>query len=149
MSQSSVKETVLPALELVEPPKPKESSDRSVPFPLLPPSLDGITRKLRDEDLNHPGVLRLLIDDIERLRGENKDLREVEKKYHQIDKNLAVANQQISVSTVFDIVFGLTSTAAGGFFFVNFASPFYMSVGLALFVAGVLVKWLSNRTGPL
>ena len=62
------------------------------------PAFRNVARELSDEDLTNPAVVKLLLDDKDRLESENADLKEYQSKYHEADKERAVLEKDLNAT---------------------------------------------------
>jgi len=69
-------------------------------------------RELSDEELSSPAVQKLLLDEIDRIESENNDLLEYRSKFHEVDKKVAVLEQQGKQKIVTEII-SMTCTTIG------------------------------------
>lgn len=65
-----------------------------------------LRRELSEEELSHPGTLRMILDQHDELVQENDELRRVSERFHLCDKEAAVLRERLKRSTAQDIVLG-------------------------------------------
>jgi hypothetical protein len=118
-----------------------------------PPQLKGrrsfsrARRELTDEELGHPAVQKMMMDELDRLDGENGELKLYVEKFHGADKNSAILSEKLKKENAREIVFGAMMTigaAAIGFAPTAGAngSPNYiiLTFGAILVAAGIASK---------
>ena len=106
-----------------------------------------LRRELNEKELADPGVQRLILDDIERLRQEVTDLTEFREKYHAAARERAVLDEQLkqkpAVEILQDVAFGV------GFFLMGLVHSawnvrplmyFIVAGGVILVVAAFVTK---------
>lgn len=105
-------------------------------------------RELTSEELQSPGVTKILMDDVDRLEVENRRLSSFETKYHLADKNVAILTNKLAVAKSFEII--STGTIAIGGVLAGFVPSlssntvhvaFTAFAAVALIVTGVIAKW--------
>lgn len=99
------------------PPGPGEASDGSGRerldlSPQISPSgrrqaLRDLRRELTDEDLSHPGVQKLILDELERADAECDTLSIYVDRFHEADKRAAVLDEKLRTQTALDVFFGV------------------------------------------
>lgn len=105
-------------------------------------------RELTSEELQSPGVTKILLDDVERLEADNKRLSNFETKFHSADKNVAILTNKLAVGKSFEIVStgtiaiggvlaGLVTSLTTHQIFVSFAAA-------VLIATGVFAKWKAS-----
>jgi hypothetical protein len=61
-------------------------------------ALSRLTRELDDADLTNPGVVKMLLQEVERLDEENADLKSFRERYFTADKTLATTSAALHTS---------------------------------------------------
>lgn len=117
-----------------------------------PPSkrraLSIVKRELSDDDLNHPGVQKLLIDELEKAESYCSGLERFRDKFYAADRDLAVAKADIERLTSHDI---LRSGVLGvGSLMLGYLPSSFGNWGLTalLSVGGVVLIGVSLHTKP-
>lgn len=124
--------------------------------PSLPPGeipvkrrgLSRIKRELTDEELTQTGVHKILIDDLEKAETECERLDGYRTRFHDADRDLAVARAEVTRLTDFDT---LRSGMLGvGCLFLGFLPSVGENLKLAavLGLAGLVMIVVSVRTKP-
>lgn len=67
-------------------------------------SLASARRELSEKELASPAVIKLLLDDIDRLEDENTALSDYRSKYHDTDRKLAVLEQKNKQSKAHEVI---------------------------------------------
>ena len=110
-------------------------------------ALSGLKRELTGEELNSSGAQKLLLEELDRLREENDDLRGFEGEFHRVDKDLAVLNEKQKRNIAAEVISGscLTIGAAS----LGYAPAVWntqhigwmaLAFGITLIVGGVVAK---------
>ncbi|WP_430385495.1 hypothetical protein [Blastomonas fulva] len=104
-------------------------------------------RELNDEELGHPAVQKMMMDELDRLDGENSELRRYVDKYYEADKNCAILSEKQNKANAGEIIYGAMMTIGAAA--IGFApsggvdgSPNYiaLSFGVILVGAGIISK---------
>lgn len=110
-----------------------------------------LRRELTDEELNSPGVQKILIDETERLENECSDLRVFVERFYDADKQVAVLTEQRKRDTALDVFIG--GALAVGSALIGYAPNVwahqptgYLAVafGVILVGAGVAARWITK-----
>lgn len=75
-------------------------------------ALQKLRRVLSEEEFSSPGTRIMLLEELDRLRQENYELRDIRERFHERDKGAAVLREQLKKSNAQDIILG--ATLAGG-----------------------------------
>jgi hypothetical protein len=115
-------------------------------------ALSRLTRELDDADLTNPGVVKMLLQEVERLDEENANLKNFREKYFTADKILATTAAELTSSRKqnFSIeTLSIACIAIGGAM-VGFGCTLWsektvtaqmlVGCGFVLIVAGILVR---------
>ena len=101
-----------------------------------------LKRELSDEDLNSPGVQKLLLDYLERAEEENASLKSVLEKYHEADKKNVVLEQKLRTNTAAEVMStGCVAIGAAALVYVPVVWPSQPTGSIALFF-GIIVTAL-------
>lgn len=77
------------------------------PAPKGRQSLSRVRRELSDEEFATPAVVRMMIEDLERLEREVADLKDYRAQYHSADKRADILAEKAKRSLADDLVFGV------------------------------------------
>jgi hypothetical protein len=110
-------------------------------------SFRNIARQLNTEEMCHPGVVKLIIENLDRAEEECEQLRSYQEKFHAADVERNILREQLKTSRALDVAFavmiglgcaviGLTPT----FWDASDRGPLALALGLAMVVAGVGVR---------
>ena len=66
-----------------------------------------VRRELTDAELSGPGVLKLLLDNLEEAWAEIEKLRSYVTRFHEADKKAAVLTEKVTAVTAIEILFGV------------------------------------------
>ena len=110
-----------------------------------------LRRELSEEEFSSPGTRIMLLEELDRLRQENYELRDIRERFHERDKDSAVLQEQLKKSNAQDIILGAT-LAGGSLILGNLPSLWStqptgwiaLVVG-GVFVAGTVVARLALR----
>lgn len=112
---------------------------------------DNISRELEASELDNPAVKKLLLDHIDRLEEEVRELSGYRKEYHQADKDRAILRNSASESKKSDIMLSVGWAALG---FIPAAwsvssqvTIAFAVVGLALVGAVVYMRFFESTGG--
>jgi len=110
-------------------------------------SFRNIARQLNNEELCHPGVVKLIIENLDRAEEECEQLRSYVEKFHGADIERSVLKEQLKSSKALDAAFavliGLGCAAIGvtpSFWDSTDRGPIILALGIALLLGGVLVR---------
>ncbi len=128
-----------------EPPSPKAGAP--VEQPKTRQAFARTRRELSEDEMNSPGVQRMLLDDIDRLEREKADLSEYRRRFHETDKECTELRTKRRRGLAADTVFG-GCMALGGVILGNLANLqarpdlLWLSgiVGGALLLLGIVAK---------
>lgn len=98
-------------------------------------SLAQVRRELSEEELHHPAVQRMMLDELERLDKEKEELLPYRDKFAEADRDCAVLKEKLKPKIAADIFFGSCTTV--GAVLIGL-SPTAWSVGV-LGIAAVLL----------
>lgn len=110
-------------------------------------ALRDIVKTLKDEDLGHPGVLKLIIDDLERSDAECEMLRSYVDRFHEADKNASILDERMRSVTAIEVAYGVG--VGLGSAIIGIAPLFWeqkplgqivLLIGAVLVVGGVVVR---------
>lgn len=114
-------------------------------------SFAGARRELTDEEMANTGVVKILLDDTERLEGECAVLRDYVEKFHLSDKRSAILHEKLKPQTAIDLFSG--AALAVGSAMVGFAPGAWkqqptawmaLLLGCVLIIAGIIAKRVSK-----
>ena len=102
-------------------------------------ALSRLKRELSDDELASPGVLKLLLDLLERAESENAELRSLREKYHQAEKRNGVLEEKLKTNTAVDAI-SMGCLAVGGAA-LGYAPSIWSSqlMGLIALLFGIVV----------
>jgi hypothetical protein len=90
--------------------KPELQPDESGATPVRPGvprakrALSRLKRELTQEEICQPGVQKMLLEDLERVEGENKELRVFRDKYYETSLNVAVFEAERKRSIAWEVL---------------------------------------------
>ncbi|MDE0027321.1 MAG: hypothetical protein OXP69_23150 [Spirochaetaceae bacterium] len=96
---------------------------------------------MSEEELSTTGAQKMLLDWLDRLEEENLELREIEKRFHESDKDVAVLQERQTKSIARDIMLAAGSLLLGlspSFWAVQPTGTILVIIGGALAVASVV-----------
>lgn len=96
-----------------------------------------VKRELSPEELQSTAVQKLLLDANNRMKQDNERLKEIEKKYHERDKEVAVLYERLKVSTGSEILYTFSETVGAGMMGVS--SIFWDQKGWIILVLGAML----------
>ncbi|MFH0757346.1 MAG: hypothetical protein V2B15_08675 [Bacteroidota bacterium] len=110
-----------------------------------------LKREIGEEDLAHPAVQRLLLNEIDKLEQKNEDLNSLREKYYILDKENAVLKQSLKSIGANEVLYGICLTI--GSILIGLSGQFketgytwvLILVGGLLIGAGIIskfVKWI-------
>ena len=78
-------------------PQPDEAGAQPVapPVPKARKALSRLKRELSDDELSSPGVQKLLVEELERVEEEKRELEKYRDKYHTTDRQVAVLEEKL------------------------------------------------------
>jgi hypothetical protein len=129
--------------------QPEEGGAIVTPVPVAKTrrALSGLKRELTEEDLAAPGTQKMILEEIERLSGENDRMSSIQDDFHRVDKDLAVLREKQKRNISADIVSGsclAVGAAALGYAPAVWNSPpsgqIALAFGAVLTVAGIIAK---------
>lgn len=110
-------------------------------------SFRDIARQLKPEELNHPGVVKLIIENLDRAEDECEDLKSYMEKFHQADVDRAVLREKLKTNKAIEVAFavgvGLGCMIIGlapTFWDDTSRGPIALGVGILFVVGGVAVR---------
>ena len=112
----------------------KEQPAPQSSIPLDP--YEKVERLLSEEDMQTPAVQKLLLSENARKDREIDRLKVLEEKYHLRDKEAAVLEEQLKVSTRAEVLYTVCET--GGSALAGVSGLFWNSHGWILLVIGIL-----------
>ncbi len=77
---------------------------------------------MKDEELSNPGVVKLMLDELEQSAQECAELRVYVEKFHDADKQAAILEERLRAATAIEVAFGV-GVGLGGT--VLGLAPFY------------------------
>jgi hypothetical protein len=109
-------------------------------------ALSKLRRELSDEELQNSGVQKMLLDSLDRLEHETAQLQSFERKYHDVARKLAVAEEKLIRSNWVQALEGIGLTIGG--LFVGISLPLqdatgFEKYGTACFYGGLLLFLLA------
>lgn len=131
-------------------PQPDEASE-SEAAPKTRRSLGRVRRELSDEELGAPGVLKMLIGEIDRLERELLEACKFRESFHAADKRVGVLESKAKTSLAAEII--STSCAAVGSAALGFAPSIWsdqpagwlcIAFGSVLVLAALIAKWVQR-----
>ena len=69
-------------------------------------ALSKLSRELSDEDLQHRGTQRLILNELDKYNDCKVELENYKEKYHNADRENAVLKERLKTSTAFEIIYG-------------------------------------------
>jgi hypothetical protein len=110
-------------------------------------SFRNIARQLQPEELNHPGVVKLIIENLDRAEDECEDLKSYMEKFHQADVDRSILREKLktnkSIEVAFAVGVGLGCVIIGlapTFWDATSRGPIALVVGALLVVGGIAVR---------
>lgn len=107
---------------------------------------DQISRYLTESDLKNPAVVRMIINERDRLQTENTQSKDWQEKYHAADTRSKVLEEKMKKSTAFDVLssglIGVGFLLAGAAF--NPLNWVYLLIGLFIALVGIGAKTIKN-----
>ena len=106
-----------------------------------------ILRNLSEADLKSLAVVKLIINERDRLLTENSDLKNMNQKYHDSDKENGILKNKLTTFTAFDVI--STVTIAIGTLLAGYAyNPFNQLIlfsGIVLIIIGIGAKTIKIK----
>lgn len=106
-----------------------------------------VRRQLTDDDLQSPGVHKLILDELERAETECDQYRAYLERYHEADRKAAVLEEKLRPSRAVDVLFGVgvgVGSAIMGlaptFWMVQPLGQLCLAVGAVLVVGATIGK---------
>lgn len=103
---------------------------------------DLISRNLTEQDLKNPAVVRMIINERDRLQIENTQMKNLQEKCYIAETRSKVLEEKMKTFTAFEIL--STGTIGAGFLFAGVAfNPFnwiYLFIGILLVIVGIVAK---------
>jgi hypothetical protein len=110
-------------------------------------SVRNIARQLTDDDLGQLGVVKLIIENLDRAELECETLQVYVEKYHQADKNCGIYEERAKTSTAIEVAFavfvGLGCAIIGlvpSFWDQTSRGPLALGIGILLVVGGIVTR---------
>lgn len=110
--------------------------------------LSKLQRELKEEDLDSPGVKRLILAEIDRLEAALDEAKEFREKFYKADKEQAIAEERLKTNVSIDIIYGVCLSVGAAF--LGLAPSFWkdqpygmvaLILGVFLMGGGVAAKW--------
>jgi hypothetical protein len=115
-------------------------------------SLARVRRELSEEELTTPAVQRLLVEDNERLERERLDLLDYERRFHDVDKRVAILEEKLKKSIAGEVIFGVCLTVGAALLGFSPAvwekgptGPLLIVFGTILIVGGIAYRTIEVR----
>lgn len=116
---------------------------RSVSIPTDPYA--NVKRELSDEELSSPAVQKLLLNDNYRMEREIEELKIIESKFYQRDKEAAVLEVKLKEATASEVLYTVCETL--GSLLAGLSSLYWenrgwwiLIVGIGLVIGGIVFK---------
>lgn len=110
-------------------------------------SFSSARRELTEEELGHPAVQKMMMDELDRLDGDNTDLKLYVDRFHVADKSAAILLEKQKRATASEIIYGAMMTVGAAAIGYSpsageggTSDPMILGFGVILVVAGVLSK---------
>lgn len=131
-----------------EPPLPKSYGTLSPPKPKgSRKSFGNLRRELTDDELQHSGTQKMLLDDLDRLENELLNARGFMEDFHKADKEVAVLKEKQRSHVAFEIIATGTTVVGSIFAGASFTTLTetdpqygYLIAGLVLVLVGLIAK---------
>lgn len=110
-----------------------------------------VRRHLKDKDMGDPAVTKLLLDKRDELLSEVKELKIYQKKYFQLDKDMAVLKTKHDKTNRFEklsqacLSIGSLITGIAFLFENNLTKIITIVFGVVLALLGILINWLVKK----
>ena len=104
-------------------------------------------RELTEDELSHAAVQKMMLDELDRLDGENNELKRFVDKYYEADKEAAILSEKQSRSKASELIYGALMTVGAAA--IGYAAPsdgtgspdyIVLVFGLVLVAAGIASK---------
>lgn len=119
------------------------AATRNVSIPTDPYA--NVKRELSDEELSSPAVQKLLLNDNYRMEREIEELKIVESKFYQRDKDAAVLEVKLKEATASEVLYTVCETM--GSLLAGLSSLYWenrgwwiLIVGIGLVIGGIVFK---------
>jgi hypothetical protein len=106
-----------------------------------------VKRELSDEELKSPAVQKLLLSEHDRMLQEVNRLKQMEVKYHEIDKECAILKEKQKTANASEVLY--TFCVTGGSLLAGVSSLFwnqkgwlFLAIGVLFVTGGVIFKWI-------
>ena len=111
-----------------------------------------ITRDLTQEDLSNPGTQKLIINKLDSLEDEVKELENYRDKFHEKDKKVAILDEKVNNLKSWDILYSAMLTVGAYFLGLsysnwnkdNYNGEFILIGGIILILAGIISRLLKK-----
>jgi hypothetical protein len=110
-------------------------------------SFRNIARSLSAEELCHPGVVKLTIENLDRAEEECEDLRSYMDKFHAADVERNILREQLkairALEVAFAVLIGLGCAVIGvtpSFWDATERGPIALGLGIAMVCGGIVVR---------
>jgi hypothetical protein len=124
-----------------------ESNVATVPTTGKRQSVRNIARQLTDTDLSHLGVVKLIIENLDRAEIECETLQTYVERFHLSDKNCGILQEKLKTNTAIEVAFavgvGLGCAIIGlapSFWDGTYRGPMALGIGLLLVLGGIAVR---------
>lgn len=111
------------------------------------PSFRNIARQLQPEELCHPGVVKLIIENLDRAEEEAEEFKSYIEKFHQADVERSVLKEKLKASKAIEVAFavgvglgGVIIGLAPTFWDASSRGPIALAVGILLVIGGIAVR---------
>ncbi len=107
-------------------------------------------QSLSEKDLKSPAVLKMVLSENKELKREREKLKEIEKKFYESERNLAIVNEKLKKKTSSEIFTDVVYTVGGLIIAIStldFNSRFtihnglFILIGLLLIVGAAIAQW--------
>lgn len=88
-------------------------------------ALARLKRELTEDEASQPGVHKMIVEELERVEGENRELRGFRDKFHEVDKRVAILETERGRSIAWEVL--STGSISVGSVMVGFASSVWSS----------------------
>lgn len=113
----------------------KKGAQSGLGVPINP--FSGIGRVLSEDDLDSPGIKKLILSEIDKLQNRVEELELVESKYHILDKRNAVLEGKIQKNGSFEILYSFCLTIGSAL--AGISGVFWETKGVILMVIGLVL----------
>lgn len=115
-------------------------------------ALRNIGRDLEPDDLNSPGVQKMLLDTIDRLEEEKGELEQFKADFHTANTNLKIAEERLKQRAFVEIMYSVCLMLSGVLISLSFrqqldevTSNFLMGAGVVLALASILARYIGRK----